>query len=92
MVLSTRPEYPCTEPRPFSYEEVMGLALPVKRKRLTQAEKREILEAAREELSTGHTMTLRQVHYRLVARGRHGLHEYTKGLREPLQVAARCPA
>ena len=39
------------------------------RKRRTKAEIIAIREAAREELTNGHPMTLRQVHYRLVARG-----------------------
>jgi hypothetical protein len=44
--------------------------LAVKKKgRISKAEKLVILEAAHEELSDGHPMTLRQVHYRLVARG-----------------------
>jgi hypothetical protein len=39
------------------------------RRRLTKAQVEAIVEAAREELAIGHPMTLRQVHYRLVARG-----------------------
>ena len=38
-------------------------------RRLTKAQKAAIMEAARDELAVGHPMTLRQVHYRLVARG-----------------------
>ncbi len=44
------------------------MASPVKRKRRTRAEVEEIVEAAYDELSEGHPMTLRQVHYRLVGR------------------------
>src|SRR5215208_1732225 len=39
-----------------------------KRNRRTNAECEAVREAAREELATGHPMTLRQVHYRLVSR------------------------
>jgi hypothetical protein len=39
------------------------------RRRLTKAQVAAIVEAAREELAAGHLMTLRQVYYRLVARG-----------------------
>jgi hypothetical protein len=44
------------------------LASQIKRKRRTNAECEAVREAAREELATGHPMTLRQVHYRLVSR------------------------
>jgi len=39
------------------------------RRRLTKAQVAAILDAAHEELAVGNPMTLRQVHYRLVARG-----------------------
>ncbi len=45
------------------------MARQVKRKRRTAAELEAIREVAYEELSVGHPMTLRQVHYRIVARG-----------------------
>ena len=45
------------------------MARQLKRKRRTNAEVEAIREAAHDELSEGHPMTLRQVHYRLVGRG-----------------------
>ncbi|MDP9479079.1 MAG: hypothetical protein M3R38_25935 [Actinomycetota bacterium] len=45
------------------------MARSTKRKRRTRAEVEEIRRAAWEELAEHHPMTLRQVHYRLVARG-----------------------
>src|SRR5215218_5825565 len=45
------------------------MARQIKRKRRTNAEVEAIREAAYEELASGHPMTLRQVHYRLVGWG-----------------------